>query len=227
MSANKGRKGVKDHDGSKDKYNKHKSAPSKSAPRKNERTGGLLGMTAGTGSEKKYNDITIAITALPLNSGASITLLNGVIQGTDANQRVGRKAIWKSFLIRLVLSLNGTTPATSTYRIMLVVDKQANAAAPAIGDILATTDFTAVNNLANRARFVVLWDRKGTCAVGGDNAMVVEELFLRKDLTTIYSGTAATIGSIASGAVYLVCFGVLGANGLGCNGNCRSRFEDP
>lgn len=203
------------------------SAPKKTTPHaKNERTGGLLGMVAGTGAEKKYLDTKTTNAAINVLAAANPILLNGVAQGTDATERVGRKVTWESILCRMRLGLNATTPTNSAYRIMLVVDKQANAAVPAMSDILQDTAYlTSPNNMANRARFVTLWDKKGDLTTSGD-AIIIEELFLRKKFQTVYSGTAATIGSIASGALYLCIFGDAAANGLAVSGYTRLRFSD-
>lgn len=194
--------------------------------KKNERTGGLLGMTAGTGAEKKYLDTSISGATIPIAASGSITLLNGVVQGTDANQRIGRKVTWESVLVRFVCRPNATTPLNSAYRIMLVVDKQANGAAPNITDIFETATFASPNAMANRARFVTLWDKKGVITTSNE-AVTIEELFLRKKFQTIYSGTAATIGSIASGALYLVLMGdVATVSGVLIAGTIRLRYTD-
>jgi len=204
----------------------HAPHPPRPAPRKNERTGGLLGMTSGTGTEKKYLDTVVSISALNLLTTPAVPLLiNGVVQGVDANMRVGRKVQWESILTRLTISLNGT-PLSSAYRLMLVVDKQANAAVCAASDILATQDFTSANNMGNRARFVTLWDKKGVVSTAGET-IKIEELFLRKKFQTIFSGTTAAIGSITSGALYLLAFGnITVASGLVVAGYIRLRYTD-
>lgn len=203
-------------------------AASSGKAKKNERTGGLLGMTPGTGAEKKYNDTSLASGSILNLAGPAVPLLiNGVAQGTDANQRVGRKINWDSILIRLRLTV-GATPTSDSYRIMLVVDKQANAAAATAANMLESTVFTTANNMANRARFVTLWDKKGVVTTGGDNSVVIEELYLRKKFQTIYSGTGATIGDITSGALYLLVFGSLAvtATQLVATGYIRLRYLD-
>jgi len=183
-------------------------------------------MAAGTGSEKKYLDTKTTNAALNVAAAANPILLNGVAQGTDATERIGRKVTWESILIRCRLGLNTTTATNSAYRILLVVDKQANAAAPAVSDILQDTAyFVSPNNMANRARFVTLWDKKGDLTTSGDG-IIIEELFLRKKFQTIYSGIGATVGSIASGALYLVVFGDAAANGLALSSYVRLRFSD-
>lgn len=185
-------------------------------------------MTPGTGAEKKYNDTSLASGSILNLAGPAVPLLiNGVAQGTDANQRVGRKINWDSILIRLRLTV-GATPTSDSYRIMLVVDKQANAAAATAANMLESTAFTTANNMANRARFVTLWDKKGVVTTGGDNSVVIEELYLRKKFQTIYSGTGATIGDITSGALYLLVFGSLAvtATQLVATGYIRLRYLD-
>lgn len=201
-------------------------AASSAKPKKNERTGGLLGMAAGTGTEKKYVDTQIASGIIGTLATPAVPLLvNGVAQGTDANTRIGRKVSWDSILVRLRLVPNTTTPTNDSYRIMLVVDKQANAQAATAAQITETTAFTSPNNMGNRARFVTLWDKKGVVTTGGDNGVVLEELYLRKKFQTIFNGTDATIGSITSGALYLLLFGAVSL-APSAQGYVRLRFTD-
>jgi len=178
----------------------------KPAAASNQRTSGLLGMVPGTGSEKKYTDISAGQN---YGAGGAILLLNGVAQGTDANQRIGRKVKWVSILARFVIAL-GPTPTSFPVRTMLVWDKQTNAAAPAITDILVAASVVSPNNMDNRARFAVLLDWVDDVNTV-NKPFLTRTVYLRKTMQTIFSGTANTIGSIASGSLFLVTIGYTGA----------------
>lgn len=192
------------------------------------RTGGWANPSKG--GELKFCDTGLS-TAITFGSSAWSTpqLVNAIAQGTDASNRIGRKIILKSLLIRYAIKLGSTSTFGSQVRILVVYDKQANATAPAITDILTLDEYFAPNNLSNRDRFVTIFDHTTEAISAGSNAQVGDTLYKRINLETIYnSGTDAAIGSIASGSVYLMfaqAGGLLTANG-NINGRIRLRYTD-
>lgn len=192
------------------------------------RTGGWANPSKG--GELKFCDVSVsqAVTFNAVTFGAGV-LLNAIAQGTDASNRIGRKITIKSLLIRMQWKLGGTSTFGSPLRVLVVYDKQANATAPAITDVLALDEFFSCNNLANRDRFVTIFDNMMEPISVGGNAAVADVLYKRLNLETMYnSGTDALIGSISSGSIYL--FVAQGGNLLTANGNfnarCRIRYTD-
>lgn len=109
-----------------------------------------------------YNGIRFSTTT-------GLRLLNGTIAGSSANNRIGRSINMMSIEIKgkVVLSaLASAAVVMDTLRILLVYDKQTNAAAPSITDVLqsidvtvtATNDATSMPNMTNANRFVILRD---------------------------------------------------------------------
>lgn len=177
--------------------------PSRANPRLNQRTSGLMGMVTGTGAEKKFvdtNGTDVAVTA-----AAVITLLNGVTQGVNANERVGKKVTWRSILLRMLVG-PGATPTSFPFRIMLVWDKQTNAAAPTLVQLLASTSIVSPNLMDNRARFAVVLDWVDFIDIAG-KSFAPRQVYIRKNFQTIFSGITNTVGSIASGSLYLFVIG--------------------
>lgn len=175
------------------------------APR---RTGGFYGLNQGAhGVEIKDNDVDIA--TMPFNTSGAIQLLNGIAQGTDFTQRVGRKFTMTSIYIRMIIQ-NGTTQVPNNIaRWMVVYDKQTNSNALTIANVLAAVSTTAPNNLDNRDRFVVIYDKcHNIGATGGnDNQKVFIRKFRRCNLEVTNSGTGNTVGSIATGSLYFITVG--------------------
>jgi len=189
------------------------------------RTGGnfaQLGVAGG--EERKYVDTDIGIT---LATAASFVLLNALVPGSQATQRVGRKADFVSMLLRMRVVVGGT-PTNATYRIMVIVDKQANAVAPTIAEIMSAASLTNPMNLDNRSRFVVLLDYVDTLDIAG-NSQNVRTVFMRKKISTTYnSGSAGTIGDIQTNSIYLLGLSsnAAGATAPILSGTGRLRFTD-
>lgn len=181
------------------------------------RTGGFWGQWNG----RRQNELkTIDITPTSLNSAlaGSVVLLNGVATGTDFNARIGRKIVIKSLLFRCRFEnrtdITGATPAAGdTVRVLLVFDSQSNGAAPAVTDILNSASVVDTMNLNNRDRFRILKDfyittggdnySAGTLTAGSPRPVIVKK-YLKLNLEVIFSGTGATVGSIASGGLYFI-----------------------
>lgn len=112
-------------------------------------------------AELKFVDTTN--TNVNVTTTWQLVLVNGVAQGTDFNQRVGRKSSIKSVLFNgnafppPVISANS---AAGTYmRYVIIYDAQPNSGTlPAGTDIFVNNDPNTVMNLNNRDRFKVLMD---------------------------------------------------------------------
>ena len=100
---------------------------------------------------------TLINSSQTFSTTGSLTLLNGLSQGDDFDNRSGRQVRFKSLQFRG--SVEQHASATQTFlRLIWVIDKQPNASTPVIGDILTSTSIAATRNLDNRKRFVILKD---------------------------------------------------------------------
>jgi len=154
------------------------------------------------------------------NTWSAVTLVNGITQGATANTRVGRRVTLISFLMRWAVS-NTNSPT----RIMIVYDHAPNGALPAITDILTFDGFTAVNNLINNDRFIVLHDeivnlQSPSTIVGG------KTFIKRQPLQMQYTNAATgTIADITTGAVYIMACSISGV-AANVQYTFRTRFTD-
>ena len=198
---------------------------------------GAYSMSSGAPELKFVDNIT---TVIPVpNASWTVTFINGVTQGTDYNQRIGRKMTNKSILFNGLVYNNQGNNINATLgvmlRIVLIYDTQVNSTLPAGTDIFAVTDVLSPMNLVNRDRFKVIFDiRKqvgayttsagGSLATGSpQNAMFSK--YKKCMLETINSGTNNTIGSVSTGAFY-VCY-IADTNNAGCfNFYTRVRYVD-
>ena len=118
------------------------------------RTGGFFGAwnrPGGLGPELKTIDVTTTSISPVTVAGANV-LLNGVAQGSDYTNRIGRKVLLKSLLFRANMYpvLNTGSPVGCTIRIMLVYDSQTNGALAAVSDVLNAATYLQPTNLNNR-----------------------------------------------------------------------------
>lgn len=192
------------------------------------RTGGWANPSRG--SELKFIDQS-ANTAVTfgVSTFAAPVLLNGVQQGSDATTRIGRKMIMKSLLLRWSWNLGATSTGGSPVRILIVYDKQANAVAPAISDVLVADTFISQNNLNNRDRFVILCDQITEPVSANANGSIGGSVYKKINLETMFNaGTAGTIGDITSGSVYLFVAQTanIGTANASFNWRSRIRFQD-
>lgn len=170
-----------------------------------------------------------------VSTTAVFTLLNGMVPGSNLQNRLGRKVALKSFRIFGDFTWNNGNnmeAANHFWCVMVVYDRQPNAAQFALADLLQSCDEAANTsssvwdpiNLSNRDRFVMLRDKKyrmetpgqnvsGSTADGQvmnitDGRWVIDEFVKLKNLETHFNtGNAGTIADITTGALYLVVVG--------------------
>lgn len=191
------------------------------------RTGGWA--NPAQGPEKKFVDVSSTFNP----PAAAVTfvgpsLLNGVATGTDASSRIGRKAVIKSILLRITASL-GTATVGGMFRVLVVYDKQANATAPAITDVLLADAFNSPNNLSNRDRFVTIFDQIMGPVDANSDREIADVFYKKLNLETLWNaGTDNLIGSIASGSIYMFVAqsGSMATNPPTLTSRSRIRYTD-
>lgn len=202
------------------------------------RTGGYTGnyvqfRSFGSGArELKFIDTNFS--SVNVTTTGTTNLINGVAQGTDYNQRIGRKTLMKSFLCNITLFPNSTSQNGDFVRLLVLYDTQCNSAAvPATTDILVAADVNAPMNLNNRDRFHILMDKKYTFnpatyttgnVTGGNPVTRWCTKYKKLNKETIYSGTGATTGSIQTGSILF--FAISSGGTILTNFYFRVRFYD-
>jgi len=183
--------------------------------------------------ELKYSDIAQA--AYLYDTTGSVTALNLLATGDDNINRDGRQVTNKSIAVfGNIVPVDGASEHHLA-RTMLVWDSQPNSGTIAtITQILTASTSIASTNLDNRERFTILRDVKMSMGAYDAAGQIIQTPVVQKidwwvplNNVTTYSGTTATIGSVATGALLLVTIGSKAA-GLGSVGNftTRLRFQD-
>ncbi len=200
------------------------------------------------GGELKFHDIdwdqAAADTSNGVISNTSSLILIG--QGVTESTRIGRKCTIRSIGWRAQLQLNGLLNDTGiqfpkNIRLMIVQDTQCNGAAPSVSGtngVLETAHFQSFNNLANKGRFRVLYDKNqviNTLAVAGngtanDSGVTSRHFtwFKKVNIPIEYSGNAtpSVITEVRTNNI----FGLIIANDTGATytllSKLRFRFSD-
>jgi len=174
--------------------------------------------------------------ATNVSSAGTVVLLNGVSQGTDYTNRIGRKIRMKSILYKTTILQLATVsnPTGTIVRVMLIYDNQTNASAPTVTDVLLTAEVDSPLNLTNRDRFRVLTDKwvhmpacnyaAGALTTGNTTPKMVK-IYKKLNHDVIFGSTGATVGSIQTGGLFELIIG--NQNALVTSDlYCRTRFTD-
>jgi len=205
-------------------------------PRAPMRTGGFYGLYDRRGrNELKVIDTDQALSTT-VAVGGTITLINGIAQGTDYNQRIGRKILMKSIFSKFFLVPNSTLNQVqgNIVRVMVFYDSQTNGSAPAVSDVLTTGVYDSPLNLNNRDRFKIIIDKYYTmgAAVYTSGALTAGspyptycKKFKKCSLEVVFGGTGATVGSIQSGGLFMLTIAAIDSI-TWCDTYHRVRFLD-
>lgn len=208
----------------------------------------LPGGVSSTSSEMKALDLPVAV--YPLNATGAVTPLNLIRTGTSFMNRIGRKIQMKSLRVNGRIDILRTVADEDYVRVLLIYDRQTNGTAPAITDILQTTDQAAANtttafsgaNLNNRDRFVILRDQHiylpSLTSTAGviTNVSFVDQVSKQAlfdwyvklpNYVTQYKADSspAVIGDVATGGLFLVTFGAQTAGQEGYQIALESRLR--
>jgi len=162
-------------------------------------------------AEVKFRDTTIGATT---NASAGViatdSLLKAITEGNTDQTRVGNRITVKSVMLRgrvLLPSATDNLLTSQIVRIIVYLDRQANGATAAVGDILASADFRSFNNLDNSDRFRTLAETtidlnaQGAAATAAAFAFgeVTQSFFLKAKLNLDFKfkGNAGTVADLS------------------------------
>jgi len=208
-----------------------KQAEQKQTKRKNR----FAGIQRSKGPEQKFVDVQQ--NGYVADTTGTVTLLNGVAQGLDYNNRIGRKMEFTSVHVKGVLLPVDSSTAPTHCRLMVVWDSDSDGTTPTITDILAQSTSTSFANLNNRNRFRTILNEE--YAIGGVSTVAtqsyagsptvhaIDRYIQLPKLETINQGTDATAASIQQGALWMI---TIGTNAAGNGGffivSTRARYTD-
>lgn len=136
------------------------------------------------------------------NSGV-VTLISGIAEGTDYDDRIGKKIVIKSVQIKGFMANNDSTLGdTTVIRLMIVRDNSFAGTAPAISDLLLNSNAYSLRNPRPDLlrKYTVLYDTFR--ANDRDNPSNVFGKYRKLNQQAIFDG--ASISSVSKGSLYVV-----------------------
>lgn len=158
--------------------------------------------------EYKVQDTGLTVTAgvAGLSTTPQVVLFNGLNQGDDYNERIGRQVKFSSIYQRISLAANTSAAQPHFVRYILFWYKDPSGAAPTPLQMFgsATPGVNSMLNLNVRKDFVILKDFIWALTpISGGEGLYHENFYLKSSQQTIYnSGNAGTIADIDSYALY-------------------------
>lgn len=200
--------------------------------------------------EVKVVDVPLA--SYTLNTTGQFTALNVPVQGSAFYNRIGTKLAMKTLHVNYTLQPLNINSVPDYCRVMVVYDRQTNAAFPTMSALL--TDYSSSGgttsnsysgiNMTNRERFLVLMDERlelpateASGAVSSSAACIdpvsttfkINRFIKLKDLSTMFNQTnGGTVADIQTGGLYLFTLGSFasGSDGWQLRGSARLKYDD-
>lgn len=227
-------------------YTPYKKSQSISSRRKGrsvqpyQRKAQAYGRFAAAGQEMKFVDGdfssgTIATGGEFIPAAGALPV---IASGTSESQRIGRKVVIRKVSVRVQTTIpSKADPDTCVdhFRLMLVWDKQANGAIATVTGILESASMYSFNNLSNKDRFRILFDKFWHCnsqgagytgAAYATNQAITEmkSINVNCNIPIEYSGTDGTIDEMMSNNLVFL---VISTAGVGLmTGKYRLRYTD-
>lgn len=173
-------------------------------------------------AERKYTDI---VSSVNVSSTATLTLLNGLFVGDTSTSRDGQTVRFVSLVADFYTEMSNAAFA-SNVRILIFMDRQANAAAPAVLDVLLTSSANAMMNLDNMYRFKVIKDYK-FCLSSTGACCNRRRMFIPLSFNTRYDVSSnGDITDIRTGSLYVLFVSDEPTNTPMCFYSIRLRYYD-
>lgn len=189
--------------------------------------------------EMKQVDLNLTTVTINSSGSPSFTLINGVAPGTAKYQRIGNK-IQPAFLDLQMFIVNNSTTNNINFKYALIYDRQPTGTMPTYSDIYqnvnaaGTTSSTILTgrNMDTTDRFLTLASEDilfpaQAASAGGMYTKLVRCIRSMRGLAQQFKGSDALLGSISTGAVYLLMFAATDAsNTVTVNFDCRFKYHD-
>jgi hypothetical protein len=151
-------------------------------------------------TEMHYNDVNASVSA---TTTYSIILLNGLSLGDTATTRTGQSIKMDRCDLRFYIMADSTT-ILNLVRVIVVYDKQTNAASMTSADLLVNTNPNSPYTFGSQSRFIPLYDENFALDYNG-SGIITKSVTLSANQHSIYNtGNAGTVADIVTGSLYLL-----------------------
>lgn len=176
-------------------------------------------------TEFKYRDVLQ--TATPLVSNSFLFLTNGISQGTDNTERIGRSVKGKYLYYKWRAEYNPLSPR-NVFKMIAIVDKKADGNVPTISELLTAPSELGFRNIDQGERFQILHQKCYT--LHQDKPVLCGEEYIdingKEWAHTEYKGTGPGVADISSYPIYIIIVSGDIANAATVIVNHRYRYID-
>lgn len=172
----------------------------------------------------EYKNKEVGTSATPSTTG-TLTLLNGLAEGDDYNNRDGRSVRFKSLQISLATVLHASA-TTTRIRWAIVLDRDASNTVNSAS--IYSNEYASFRNLDNRRRFTFLKEGYFTMALyNGAPTPKIIDYYKKIDIHTIYDDSNnGDITDIRTNALYLYTWSDQATNTPTVGITTRLRYID-
>lgn len=153
-------------------------------------------------TEMHFTDVTASVTP---STTPALVLLNGISIGDTASTRTGQSIKMDRSDFRFTLAVN-TTSVSNFVRVIVVMDRQTNATAMTIADLLVVSTVVSPYSFGSQNRFVPLFDETYALNVSGPGSITKVIGLNTNQHVTYNTGNAGTVADIVTNSVYLIYF---------------------
>jgi hypothetical protein len=133
----------------------------------------------------------------------SLVLLNGLNLGDSSTTRTGQSIKMDRLDLRFYITANATT-VLNLVRVIVVVDRQPNAAAMTAADLLVNTNPNSPYTFGSQNRFICLYDENFALSYGGNGIMTKSLTLTANQHVTFKTTDAGDITDIVTNSLYML-----------------------
>lgn len=174
-------------------------------------------------TEKKYLDVNASSQTMT-NTG-TLALLNGLALGSSASARLGQSIKMFDLFINGHIAINTASTAVQV-QVLVLLDTQANAAAPSITNVFTSAEPTALRLIGTGVRFRILMRRRLTLSINGTESVQFKRRIPLGQHVRYNSLNNGTIADINTNSLYFFYSSDQGVNYPTITYYARMRFID-
>lgn len=169
--------------------------------------------------EKHYFDTNASG---PVDNSGSISLLSGIGQGDDVNQRQGNSVLAKTLLFRTFCNLN-TSAESTQLRFIIIKDLENQGSTPSVSDVIGPSPSVITPlNVDHTSRYQVLRDKVLTLKKDMNSYNMKQFITVNDHLKFTGSGTT----DVYKNAIYLILISDQATNTPSVTWNSRVGYYD-
>jgi len=175
--------------------------------------------------DPELKDLTLSQAVVVANGGQAF-LLNGIGQGTDVSERIGRRFLVQSVYVKFCVEMAANNMTPQCYRVAIVQDHQPNLLPIVLTDVwtnMGTQNAPiGMRTLSNSNRYTIL--KSILLNMDLAHAAIRRSIFIKTKISVLCQNPGPAVQDMTRNAIYLVLTSSEGANAPEYTGVTRIRF---